>query len=132
MLALRIRNQTPYHGNSLRRLTLVARGDGVVVVVGRLRSPDDMAPPGTDLGSGRDRDYSTILMPNVLVARETRIVHVLDRVVAVWSANALQLTLVDTIDPHLLERSMCRHGRDNRREERSREEHAADQLGRRR
>ena len=67
-----------------------------------------MPPPGTNLGSCRDRDYCTILMPDVLVARKARIVHVLDWVVTVWRANAFQLTLVDAINRHLLENGMGR------------------------
>ncbi len=87
--------------------TLVARGNGVVRIVRRLRSPDNVSPPGSDSGSRWNRDYRAILVLNVLVAGKTRVVDILDRVVAVRGANSLQLALVSAVDRYLLEDCMC-------------------------
>ena len=75
----------------------------MVRVIRRLRSPDDMTPPGTDFGPGRDRNHSAILVSDVLIARKARIIHILDWVVAIRRTNALQLALVYTIDRYFLE-----------------------------
>lgn len=98
----------------------MTRGNGVVGVVRGLRSPDDVAPPSADLGAGGDRDDGAILMLEVLVAREVCVVDVLDRVVTVRGADALELTLVGPVDRYLLEYGM--RGREGRRkaQERSR------------
>ena len=52
-------------------------------------------------------------MLDVLVAGKARVVHILDRVVAVWSSDSLELTLVGSVDGHLLEyRVRRREGRE--------------------
>lgn len=90
------------------RLTLVARRDGVVAVVGDLGAADDVPPPGADLGAGGHGDDGVVLELEVLVAGEGGVVDILDRVVAGRRADALQLALFHTVDRHLLEDGMAR------------------------
>lgn len=60
---------------------LVTGSDGMVGVVGDLRATDNMAPPCTNTGTSGNLDDVVILVLEILVAGEIRIVDVLDRVV---------------------------------------------------
>lgn len=67
-----------------------------------------MAPPCTDFGTGRHCDNGAVGMLDILVASEGGIVDILDGIVAVGSADALELALVGAVDRHLLEDSVAR------------------------
>lgn len=101
--------------------TLVTFCDRVVRVVGALRASNDMTPPCTYARPSGDVDDIAILELDSLIARNFRIIHVLDwllgdngvsgriqrreggtHVVGARSADALQLPLVNSIHGHFL------------------------------
>lgn len=84
-------------------LTFVTGSNGVVGVVGPLRSADDMPPPCADARTWSDSVHIVVLVLEVLVAGELSIVDVLERVVAVGSADTPELALVCAVDGYLLE-----------------------------
>lgn len=59
--------------------TLVTGSDGMVWVVGALRTTDDMAPPCTDTGTSWNFDDVVILVLDTLVASKISIIDVLNR-----------------------------------------------------
>lgn len=78
-------------------------GNGMIGIVGILGAPNDVPPPSTNSRSRWDIDDIVILVLDVLVAGELPVVHILDRVVAVGGSDALELTLIRTVDADLLE-----------------------------
>ena len=84
-------------------LTLVAPSNRIVCIIGRLRTADDVTPPSTDLGSGRDGNDGVVFELDALVACKTTVVDILNWTVAGRGTNALQLALIHTIHRHLLE-----------------------------
>jgi hypothetical protein len=92
---------------SMVLLTLVALRDRVVRVVASLSTANDMTPPSADLCTSRNRNHRAVLMCKVLVASERSIIDIGDGVVGVWSTDALQLTLIRTIDGDLLKDGVC-------------------------
>jgi hypothetical protein len=84
-------------------LTLVALRDRMIWIAGRLRTADDVAPPSTDLGSGRDGNDGVVLELDARVAGKVAVVDILKWIVAGRGANALQLALILAIHRHLLE-----------------------------
>lgn len=91
--------------------TLVGGGDGVIRVVGPGGTTNLMPPPGTDSGAGWDLDHGVIPQLDVGVAGKVGVVDVLDGEVAVGSADALELALVDAVNRHLLEDGVGADGR---------------------
>ena len=78
--------------------TLVGLCDGVVCVVRRLCTADDMTPLDADLVSGLHvDDFRGYGSAEARVAGEVRIVDVLDGVVGVGASDANELTVVLTI-----------------------------------
>lgn len=79
----------------------------MIGIIGILSASNNVAPPSTNSRSSRDVDDGIILMANVLVASEFTVVHILNRVVTVRSSDALELTLIHTVDADLLEDRMA-------------------------
>jgi hypothetical protein len=99
----------------------VAFRDRVISIIRPLCTANDMAPPCTNLRTGRNANYSAVRMFDVFVAGERSIVDVGDWVIGVWCANAFQLPLVDTVNGHFLEDSVssdaaCQSGSGNESE----------------
>ena len=101
--------------------SLVALCDRMVGVIGKLCSADDVTPLDADLVSGLHIDDLSRHWRSVAgVASEVRVVHILDRVVAVGDTDAIELAKVLAINPHALSNAV---GRSEKREERERGDH---------
>jgi len=79
----------------------VAGRNGVIRVAVELGTSDLVTPPRADLGSGRDRDDSVVLVL-LGIASHVGIVNVLDGVIVAWGADALQLALLNAINRDFL------------------------------
>jgi len=89
----------------------VARRNGVVGIVRRLRAAEDVLPPGADLGAGGDGDDARAHgAGEAQVAGHLRRIDVLHGVVALRRAHADELPLVDAVDGDALE-DRVRRGR---------------------
>ena len=90
--------------------TLVRRGDRVISIVGTRRAANLVLPPGADAGAGGHLDDGAVEELQVGVAGHAGAVDVLDRVVAVGGAHALELALVLAVDRHPLEDGVAADG----------------------
>lgn len=97
--------------------------NGVVRIIGKLSTADDMPPPGTNASAGRNRDDVAVLVNDALVACEGAVAHVLDGVVARRGPDALELALVSAVDAHLLEDGVGGPEAEEREERAARELH---------
>jgi len=61
-----------------------------------------MPPPTANLGSSGDADNVVVFMGDARVAREIDIVHIHNRIIAVWCSHTFELAIVDTIHRNLL------------------------------
>lgn len=78
--------------------------NGVIWIVCRLGTTNNVSPPRTDSSTSWYVDDSVVLVINSSIAGKLGVVDVFDGVVRVWGTNTLQLALVDTIDRDFLER----------------------------
>lgn len=77
----------------------MARSNGVVRVIGALWSAQHMLPPCANLCASRNRDHGgRNRAVQARVARDVSALDVLDRVVGVGRADAIELALVGAVD----------------------------------
>jgi hypothetical protein len=97
-------------GADCKTHTLVGGSDRVVRVVGARRAANLVLPPRADAGTSGDPDDVVVLELDAGVAGNVGVVDVLDGVVAVGGADALELALVLAVDRQLLEDGVAADG----------------------